>query len=57
MTIGKIKYTITSGMTKYLPKPHETNRSAILDKTVLGKYIYTVENDNECHDLVGCAIR
>ena len=57
MTIGKIKYNITSGMTKYLPKPHEPNRSAILDKTVLGKYIYTVENDNECHDLVGCAIR
>ncbi len=57
MALGKIKYNVASGLTEYLPKPEVINRKAILDEDLLGKFIYTSENHDSSHSLVGCALR
>ena len=57
MALGKIKYNVASGLTEYLPKPDVVNRKAILDEDLLGKFIYTIENNDSSHSLVGCALR
>lgn len=57
MALGKVKYNVASGLTEYLPKPQTIIRKALLDETMLGQYIYTVENNEWSKDLVGCAIR
>ena len=54
---GKVPHNVAEGLTEYLPKAQSESMRAILDKHELGRYIYTVENDESKNDLVGSAIR
>ena len=54
---GKVPHNVAEGLTEYLPKSQKVSMRAILDKHDLGRYIYTVENDENKNDLVGSAIR
>ena len=57
MATNRVQNNVAVGLSEYLPKPEVINRKAILDETMLGQYIYTVENNDSSKDLVGCALR
>ena len=57
LQLGIVKYNVLSGMTTYLPRPITQHHKAILDEKLLGRFIYTIENNDSSKDLVGCAVR
>ena len=57
MALGKIRHNVANGLTEYLPKPNVVHRSQIKSSDVLGKLIYTINNHDASHSVVGCALR
>ena len=57
-TISGEKYNPAHGLADYVQgDTTKTQRKAILDKQTMGRYIYTVENNDSSRDLVGCFVR
>lgn len=57
ITLGKTDRNIATDLTGLLGHHEKQNRKAILDTDTLGKWIYTVENNNDSRDSLGCYIR
>ena len=57
ITLGKTDRNIATDLTGLLGVHEKKNRKAILDTDTLGKWVYTVENNNDSRDTIGCYIR
>ncbi|MBC8299134.1 MAG: integrase arm-type DNA-binding domain-containing protein [Pelagibacterales bacterium] len=55
--LRKATINIANGLTKLLGKHSIENRKAILDTDLLGKWVYTVENNSDSKDVIGCYLR
>tara|TARA_R110000796_G_scaffold193083_1_gene309665 strand:- start:88 stop:1308 length:1221 start_codon:yes stop_codon:yes gene_type:complete len=57
ITLGKTNTNIAKDLTGLLGIQKVQNRKAILDTDLLGKWVYTVENNPSSRDEIGCYIR
>jgi len=57
ITLGKTNTNIAKDLTGLLGVQKVQNRKAILDTDLLGKWVYTVENNPSSRDTIGCYIR